>query len=348
MQPLTARAPLFQVAIERRLDSVARRLGALTGALLAELAGLERELDRVLPARVADPAGAAARHILGAGGKRLRPFLCLLAARARPPHGSHPEAAVLARACELVHAATLLHDDVIDLGERRRGLPTARLVFGNAASVLGGDLLLVEALRHVRAHGAPELLDRMLDVLDRMIAAESLQLAKRGRTDLTRDEHFAIVRGKTASLFEWALEAGARTAGLVEVDVERLRAYGAELGVAFQLVDDLLDLDADPDATGKQILDDVRLGTVTLPVLPILDARADLAERIRAAAEGAADESLGMELCAAIRAAGGLEDARREARAHTARAIEALAGLAPTPIVAALDTVASELAERTR
>lgn len=357
MEQLSSAPPLLDLALRQGLTAVASRLGELAGGLFDDLAALEVELDglyappsgpggRRVPG---GPAPPAARHLLAGGGKRVRPLLCLLAARGFGSSRALGPAAELARAAELVHAATLLHDDVIDLGETRRGRPAARLVYGNAASVLGGDLLLVEALQRIQAAGTPALLAAMLGVLERMIEAESLQLAKRGRAELVPEEYFAIVRGKTASLFEWALEAGGWAGGAGEGERGVLRAFGAELGVAFQLADDLLDLADGPERAaeiGKAVLQDVRQGTITYPVLFALREDRGLGDMLVAAADGAPAPELPGRLAAALARSGGCGAARRQLQAHTERARTRLRELGASPARDALDEVARALGER--
>src|SRR5262249_20100903 len=148
-------------------------------------------------------------------------------------------------AVELVHNATLLHDDVVDLGDKRRGADTARVVYGNAASIFAGDFLLIEALRRIQAAGLPAVLDKGLDVIRQMVIAETLQLESRGRVRSSIDDYFRIVEGKTASLFQWAMFAGARAGGVSPEIEGALETYGLKLGVAFQLVDDVLDVAGD-------------------------------------------------------------------------------------------------------
>src|SRR5690606_25678383 len=182
----------------------------------------------------------------------------------------------LAVACELVHAATLLHDDVIDEGTERRGAPAARVIYGNSASVLAGDALFTEALRLVGRAGVPGLLDELLTVIAEMVDAEALQLERRGRLDLSREAYLRVIRGKTATLFRWALRAGGGAAGLGAGQVDALGEAGASLGLAFQLTDDLLDLDGDPAVTGKDALADLRQGKVTWPVILACEREPDL------------------------------------------------------------------------
>jgi len=278
-----------------RLESVCEDRGALTvGERIAELraflgddvAAIDREIDRI--EALDTPLHQSVRHILSSVGKRLRPMCVVLAARLGT--GFSDVARDLAVSAELVHNATLLHDDVVDLGDRRRGMPAARVVYGNAASVFAGDWLLVDALRRIRRTGLPDLLDRALAVLGEMLHAESLQLARRGTVSGDEAAYFEVIEGKTASLFEWAMLAGARAGGLEAPACASLSSYGRKLGVAFQLVDDVLDIDGEEAVIGKTLLTDLREGKLTHPLLQAVRAQPSLGDEIREAVAGSGAE----------------------------------------------------------
>jgi len=360
MPQTTARQALLRLASTHDLSGVKERLLPLADTLSADLLKLEQGLSTVV-----DPTqhtvAAAAAHLMEVGGKRVRPILCLLVAKAFPPGEPPPSIVLLAQVAELIHNATLLHDDVIDLGDTRRDRPTSRFVFGNGASVLGGDLLLVQALGLIEAAGVPGLLPSMLDVLRRMIAAESLQLENRFRTDVTADDYFAVSKGKTASLFEWAVEAGARSVGAPDDTVRTLMKFGHHTGIAFQLLDDLLDLEQDPASIGKNVLQDVQGGTLTYPVLLALAEEPALAERVAAAAQleprdhageqveaSSLDPELAQDLVDAVADTGARDSTRTLIAQHTARALAALSVLPPSGARDALASVAKGMAERAR
>ncbi|MEZ4336232.1 MAG: polyprenyl synthetase family protein [Sandaracinaceae bacterium] len=287
----------------------------------------------------------SASHLLDLGGKRLRPMCVSLAARLGT--GFDARAAELAVAVELVHAATLLHDDVVDLGRTRRGAPTARLIFGNAVSIFAGDWLLVDALKRVRTANVDGLLERLLDVLDEMILAESLQLERRGRLDTTAAQWLAIAEGKTAALFRWAMYAGARTGGLDADVCEVLERFGADLGVAFQATDDLLDLAGDPADTGKALFTDLREGKLTYPMILSLERDHGLADLIEAIVnEDAPEPARYREALARIERTGSLADARQLAEEHAERAKRAVRELPASRARAALETVADATVHR--
>jgi octaprenyl-diphosphate synthase len=284
----------------------------------------------------------AAHHLLDLRGKHLRPLCVALASRFGD--GFTPRARGLAVAVELVHTATLLHDDVVDVAERRRGQPAACTVYGNAASIFAGDWLLVAALRRIGAAGYDGLLDKMLAVIEEMIMAESLQLERRGRVVADRAEYFRIVEGKTAALFRWAMIAGGRTAGLDATCEAALETYGLHLGVAFQAVDDELDF---ADGTGKDPLVDLREGKMTFPMVVALERDASLRARFTALlADENPDHTALVAIANAVRATGALAATRALAEEHAQRAIEALAALPAGPARDALETVALASLER--
>lgn len=328
-------------------DPLTARLHAIRAWLADDLAAVEGELAaRGATAAPPDLAERAAAHLLARGGKRIRPLCALLAARLGP----HDPAAVraVAVAAELTHAATLLHDDVIDLADTRRGAPSARVVYGNSASVLGGDHLLIEALGRVHALGRPALLATLLDAIGEMVAAEAVQLEARARFEPDEGVYHAVIAGKTAALFRWALVSGGALAGLGDDALEALGRAGVALGFAFQLVDDALDL-AEGAPTGKDLGADLREGKLTWPLLVACERDPALAARIAAAvaADGAdADGDALADVAARIRALGAVEATRERARAFARAAQRELATLPATDARDALEAVIGAAAAR--
>ncbi len=218
----------------------------------------------------------SARHLLDLDGKYIRPLCLVLAARSQP---TEIERVIpIAVAVELIHSATLLHDDVVDLGNSRRGVRTSRAIYTNAASIFAGDYLLIEALRLIHKSGWAELLDNILTVIDEMIHAESIQLENRGKLVESKDTYFAIVSGKTASLFGWATRAGGVACGLGASACDALESFGRNIGIAFQLLDDMLDFTG--TASGKDLLADLHEGKSTYPLLHAAESEPDLAKKI--------------------------------------------------------------------
>jgi len=348
MQDVLARDALLRLADRYELPRVRAGLEPVAAGIANDLAELELGLNDLVDSSDTTRVAESARHLLTSGGKRVRPMICLLAARAFPPAEAPKSVLRLAMVAEAIHSATLLHDDVLDLGETRRGRPAARMLFGNNASVLGGDLLLVHGLHAVEAAGVPGLMTSMIDVLRRMVGAEAMQLENRGRVDVTAAEYFAVVDGKTASLFEWAMEAGARAAGATDHQVAAVRHYGHHVGYAFQLLDDLLDLTREPLAIGKSVLVDVAGGTMTYPVLAAMEAFPDLEPRLAAMVEGAADDYFVADLLTAVERSGAIARTRDLIEDHTRSALLELDALAPTAACAALASIATALAERSK
>lgn len=339
---------LGRVCVDRGLPDLATRLVELRRWLEADLREFESELA-VIP-RGARMVQHAAHHLLDLSGKHLRPMCVALAAKV---HGCFDQRARhLAVAVELVHTATLLHDDVIDVGDMRRGAPAARSIYGNAASVFAGDWLLVQALKRVREAGIDELLDRLLAVIDEMIVAESLQLERRGQVVADTDAYFRVVEGKTASVFRWALYAGARAGGAPADVCESLARFGQDLGVAFQVIDDLLDFGGDESATGKSLFIDLGEGKMTYPLAVAIDREPHVAEMVRdyllANTEQRTTSVALRAILAALERTGALHECRRFVDDRIARAIEHLDILADGPAKTALITVAHATLHRER
>ncbi len=338
---------LSTVVGSQGLFDLAARLTELERWIGGELRDFERDLATV--PRGVRAVQAAAHHLLDLGGKHLRPMCVALAAKVGAGFGDR--ARQLAVAVELVHTATLLHDDVVDLAATRRGEPTARTIYGNAASIFAGDWLLVDALRRIRGTGYGDLLDEMLAIIEEMILAESLQLERRGQVGGDVADYFRVAEGKTAALFRWAMRAGAR-AGECSPEVARgLERFGLELGVGFQIVDDCLDFAGDAAVTGKALYTDLREGKLTYPILlglerdPSLEAL--VAEAI-ARADAPAGEQIAQHRAIAerIHGSGALAEARRAASERIARAVAALAVVPEGAGKAALTTVAEATATR--
>jgi octaprenyl-diphosphate synthase len=326
--------------LDRVGERTSRRLADAHAIVGADMAWIEAELARAASDGSA-PGTLAAAHLLGAGGKRVRPLAVLLSAAC---FGEVPPAArVLAVVAELVHAATLLHDDVIDDADERRGLPASRRLWGNAVSVLGGDLLLTHALERTM-EAAPPLLPSLIATLRRLVDGEIIQLRGRTRLDLAEATYFSVVRNKTSSLFAWAARAGAHVGGAESDGRDALEDYGTHLGIAFQLVDDALDYSGDSAATGKALFGDLREGKITLPLVRAIAARPSLAADVERTRNG--DDSAARRLLAGVLDSGACDEVRALARHETERALEALARVpegAPRELLAC---VASELASR--
>jgi octaprenyl-diphosphate synthase len=235
-----------------------------------ELEAVEHEFVQHIQSKVA-LIPEMGRYIQKSGGKRVRPAVLLMSARLSGYTGDR--AVLYAAVVEFIHTATLVHDDIIDGADMRRGRLAAHSRWGNDITVLLGDYLYIKSMALALTHDSLDLVRLLCDVTLRMIEGELYQLTKAGDVDITEEEHFEIIRRKTAFLFGGCAQIGGLL-GKVGADYEAaLRDYGFNLGVAFQLVDDLLDYTADQEALGKPIGGDLREGKVTLPVI-ILRERA--------------------------------------------------------------------------
>ncbi len=269
------------------MASLASTMEDLLGFVRLDLAAVEEQLAVVSGGGTM--VGEAGVELVGLDGKRLRPLCVLLASRV----GGSLNRTVLdvAVAAELVHNATLLHDDVVDNADRRRGREAVRIGLGNAASIFAGDHLLIEALRRINRSGVPGAMEGLLATIAEMIRAESLQLENRGRLDTSEELYFEVARGKSAALFRWSLSAGALAGGAPRETCAALEAFGDSVGTAFQVVDDLLDLVGHHSNTGKNLFSDLLEGKVTYPMICVLRHEPELIDTIRSIADYGAEES---------------------------------------------------------
>jgi octaprenyl-diphosphate synthase len=284
-------------------------------------------------------------YIIGAGGKRMRPVLLLLVAQALGYKGNHHH--LMAAAVEFIHTATLLHDDVVDESDLRRGRGTANAVFGNAASVLVGDYLYSRAFEMMVDVDSMRIMQIMSGATTVIAEGEVLQLLNIHDPDVSEARYLQVVRFKTAKLFEAAAEAGAVLAGASSVQQEAAAAYGRHIGTAFQLVDDVLDYNGDVGALGKNVGDDLREGKPTLPLIRVLEVGTpEQKQLVREAIEkGEADFDA---VARAIQQTGALEHASRCAVAEAALARQAIEILPDSPARQALIDFCAFAIERDR
>ena len=285
-------------------------------------------------------------HLVEAGGKRLRPMLTLAAARLCGYEG--PYHVHLAATVEFIHTATLLHDDVVDESKQRRGRPTANLLWDNKSSVLVGDYLFARSFQLMTETCNMQVLSILSNASAVIAEGEVLQLT--AAQDLATDEkiYLQVVRGKTAALFSAATEVGGVIAGAPEDQVRALFDYGDALGIAFQIVDDLLDYGGTTAAIGKNTGDDFRERKLTLPVIKAV-AKADSDERafwVRTIEKGKQVDG-DLEQAQAIMARhGAMEEARQDALGWAAKARTALTALPDHPLRQMLDELAGYVVER--
>src|SRR3954467_1470218 len=264
-----------------------------------------------------------AEYIVGSGGKRLRPAMVILSAGALGYQGSqhHDLAAVV----EFIHTATLLHDDVVDASELRRGNPTANALFGNAASVLVGDFVYSRAFQMMVDVKSMRVMQVLAEATNVIAEGEVLQLMNCHNTEIDEHDYLQVIRYKTAKLFEAATRLGAILGGAESALESAMADYGMHLGTAFQLIDDVLDYSGDNKATGKNVGDDLAEGKPTLPLIyAIKHGNATEAALIKKAIEAGGLAELD-HVIAAIQRSGALDYTRRQAEAESRAAGAALA-----------------------
>ena len=310
-----------------------------------DLALVERELASESTAAF-EPVSEICSYLLGGGGKRLRPALLLLSARYA---GYRGESAVrLAAVVELIHSATLIHDDVIDSADKRRGRPSANSRWGNHRSVLAGDWLYMLAFQIALEQRNFRTLDVLIELTKKMVEGELIQLAKLGKLDVTEDDALQLATCKTACLFSGCARLGAILGGISDTEEKALAEYGRCAGLAFQLVDDLLDFTASAEQLGKPVLSDLKEGKVTLPLIYAIqnghrEAR-ELVQRVLAEKEF---QSVRPEaIVALVRDSGALERVRLLALDYADRAKTSIDGRVDSEFARALLTLPDFILER--
>jgi octaprenyl-diphosphate synthase len=298
---------------------------------LAQIGPDMAKVDAAIRARLASDVALVrqvAEHIIAGGGKRLRPALLLLASGAAGARGE--ERYELAAVVEFIHTATLLHDDVVDASDLRRGRRTANAVFSNAAAVLVGDFLYSRAFQMMVALDDMRVMQVLAEATNTIAEGEVLQLMNCHDPDVDESRYLEVIRRKTAKLFEASARLGAILAGALPPAEQALAEYGMRLGTAFQLIDDVLDYSGDEAAIGKSLGDDLAEGKPTLPLIYTMRAGSGpQAGVIRKAVQEGGREDFPAVL-QAIRGCGALEYARAVAQGEADAARRALGALAPS------------------
>ena len=259
------------------MENTSLPLSQIFEPIRADLEKVDREFGRQVESQV-DLIPKIGKYIQTSGGKRIRPAVLLMAARLT---GYQGERAILyAAVVEFIHTATLVHDDIIDESELRRGRLAVHSRWGNDITVLLGDYLYIKSMALALTYDTLDIVRLLCDVTLRMIEGELYQLTKNGDADITEEQHFDIIRRKTAYLFGGCAQIGGMLGKVSEEQAQALREYGFNLGIAFQLVDDLLDFTGDAGALGKPIGADLREGKMTLPLIHLLQQREEVGERI--------------------------------------------------------------------
>jgi len=284
-------------------------------------------------------------YIISGGGKRIRPMIAVLSARALGYQGElHVTNAAL---IEFIHTATLLHDDMVDESDMRRGKATANAAFGNAASVLVGDFIYTRAFQMMTSMGSLRILALMSEAVNVIAEGEVLQLMNVNDPDITEESYMRVIYSKTARLFEAASQASAILAEATPAQEQAMQDYGRFLGTAFQLIDDLLDYSADGATLGKNTGDDLSEGKPTLPLLHAMhNGTPEQTKMIREAIEQGNGRHLLEPVLAAMHQCGSLEWTRKRAEQEADKAIEALSALPESPWRSALESLAHMSVQR--
>jgi len=296
-----------------------------------EIKLIEAELLKQVQSQVSLVADIGS-HVRQAGGKRLRPAFVTLSARATGLPFDAARTRKLAACMEMIHMATLIHDDVIDNAATRRGRATANAVFGNTESILTGDVLLSKAMSILAQDGDLNIIRAVSSAVVELAEGEVRELECRNRFDLPEDEHIEILRMKTASFIQCCCEVGAMAAGASDEVRDALGAYGHHVGLAFQIADDLLDYRGDHAKTGKPVATDYKEGCATLPLI-FLTEELSKEEREWASegfGNGATEQDI-LDLCNLMDSRGAFVKAENRARKHLASACSALEPLPTTP-----------------
>lgn len=300
--------------------------------LLAPIADDLRGVDAVILERLKSEVALINQiggYIVGAGGKRLRPALVLLTARALGSTDATPR--LLAAVVEFIHTATLLHDDVVDHSDLRRGRKTANAVWGNEGAVLSGDFLYSRAFQMMVDAERPQVMRVMADTTNAIAEGEVLQLMNQGNPDVDEGRYLRVIELKTAVLFRAAARLGAIAAGAAAEDESRVADYGYSLGISYQLIDDVLDYTADPEVSGKAVGNDLAEGKPTLPLIHAMrTGTADEAALISSALKDHRADQLD-EILKIVERRDAIPYTRALAETHASRAMQAISGLKDSP-----------------
>lgn len=333
-------ATAFDVISQGKADS------DLMSQITDEVALVEEELMQQVRSSV-DLVEKIGKHTLSAGGKRLRPAFVTLAAKSTSLEFDVSRTRRLGACMEMIHMATLIHDDVIDNSSTRRGRPTASAEFGNAAAILSGDVLLSKAMVLLAGDGDLDIIRSVSGAAVAMAQGEVRELDVRGQFDLDEVTHLEILRLKTASFIECCCEVGGIVAKASPDLCQALRSFGFHVGMAFQIIDDILDYRGDRLKTGKPLATDFREGQATLPLIYLRDMLSDAESIIarRRFGNGVTDDEIRM-IADWMDTRGAFERAELVARTHIIQASIAIEGLPSSPTRALLETVANHVISR--
>lgn len=342
--PLKLMAKILSAPSPREMQTTAQQIFR---SIQSEMAAVEEEFERQARSNIQIVAHIG-QYLHQTGGKRVRPALLILSAKI---FGEEVDTSVIqmATVMEFLHTATLVHDDVIDGAEMRRGSRAVSTQWGNETAVLMGDWLYMSAFETALQQRNLAVLDALTEATRKMTEGELIQLTLIGNMRITEEQHLDIISRKTGYLFSASCRVGGILRGANEEERRALADYGLNLGVAFQLVDDLLDFTSDTTKLGKPVLSDLREGKVTLPLIRLLRKYPQFASTVRAAMEEPAGETrLAKQVLALLDEYGELDRAREEAYSYAERAQEALMVFPDNRYRRALNDIAQFIVERDR
>jgi octaprenyl-diphosphate synthase len=330
------------------LDDVGLTAKRIFSPIVAELAQVEAEFERQARSnvQVIDYLGDYLRE---SGGKRVRPALTILSGYAGGGDGSRYNMIRMATVMEFLHTATLVHDDIIDGADTRRNRPTVNALYGNETAVLMGDWLYMSAFETSLAERSLPILDILTRVTRKMTEGELLQLTTLGRTDLSEQQYLDVIQRKTAYLFSACCEVGAILGSAGETQQKALAEYGMNLGMAFQLTDDLLDFTSTAETLGKSAGVDLLGGKVTLPLIDLISRDSSAAALIQKVLEEGRYQSVTRaQLLEAVDRVGSIDRARERADEYASAARAALDGLADSQYADSLRSIPTYVLDRDR
>ncbi|MBK9530007.1 MAG: polyprenyl synthetase family protein [Acidobacteria bacterium] len=333
-------------AVKKELipNSAARRVFGLIGA---EMGLIEAEFERQVSSNI-QVINYLGDYLRASGGKRIRPALLVLAHHAIDK-GERTESVIrMATVMEMLHTATLVHDDIIDNADIRRNRPSVNARFGNQTAVLMGDWLYMSAFETTTLERSLDIIDILTRLTRKMTEGELIQLTRIGRLDISESEYFDILKRKTAYLFSSCCEVGAILGGANEDERDALRAYGMDLGIAFQLSDDILDLTADSKDLGKAAGSDLLEGKLTLPLIYLLEKRPELKPKLEEIMFDGEYRTISREeLKSELVSLGLIDSIKQRATSHAEAARKSLAVLGESEYRSSLEEVLSFVTDRT-
>lgn len=334
-----------QTAILEDVKASAKRI---FDSISTELQLVEEEFERQARSNI-QVIAYIGDHLRRSGGKRVRPALTILSNYSVGGDGSNQSSIRMAAVMEFLHTATLVHDDVIDKAETRRNRPSINSEFGNQTAVLMGDWLYMSAFETSLAERSLPILDILTSVTRKMTEGELLQLTLLGRTDISEEQYFDVIARKTAFLFSACCEIGALLGGATPTRQQMLRDYGMNLGIAFQLIDDVLDFTSSQDVLGKPAGADLVEGKISLPLIFLLQHEPELRSAIQTVISERGYQSVSREeLQAALARTGALQLAQARAVEYAITAVSALDGLDDSPSAEILKSIPAYIVERDR